>query len=333
MTRTPSQVPQSPAQAAHPAAAPVRLKAISGQYSVRKAMGSVLIAIAILTLMDAGIKFWAESFGTPQILVMRYGAGALVGGVILLGLALAGHGQRISRGSVKRAVQRSLLIWFVAGLFFYSLSVIPLAEATAIAFTAPIYTALLGWVILREPVNARTWLAILIGLFGVLIISLGSLDTDGAQPGALSGYIAAAVSCVFYAAAMVLTRLHAATDPVPQMVFLQAGFSCLFSMPLLLLTLAGAPIDGRPFLFPSEQMLWLGLAIGVLGTIGHLFMAWGFKHAPAAKLGPMEYTGLLWAAAYGFIFFSEIPSLRLMAGCFFIVLGTWIVMRGERDGG
>jgi S-adenosylmethionine uptake transporter len=69
----------------------------------------------------------------------------------------------------------------------------------------------------------------------------------------------------------------------------------------------------------------------LLGTCGHLFMTYGFKHAPAAKLGPMEYTSLLWAAFYGFVFFQEVPGVRLLIGSALIVLGTWIVIRKEKD--
>jgi drug/metabolite transporter (DMT)-like permease len=297
----------------------------------RRAMGSVLIAIAILTLMDAAIKLMAGTFGTPQIMVMRYGAGLLVALVLFLGLWAFGRVGLPTWRSFVRSFQRSLVVTVVAACFFYALAVIPLAEATAIAFTTPLYLALLGWVILKEPVDGKTWIAIVIGLAGVGVIS-SSAFTNGFS-GALSGYIAAAVASVAYAAALVLTRLHAASDPVPTMIMLQSGFSALLALPFLALTLAGFAIDGRPFVALDAGWLWLALGIGFLGTCGHLFMTYGFKHAPAAKLGPMEYTSLLWAAFYGFIFFQEVPGVRLLIGSALIVAGTWIVMRKEKDTG
>ncbi|WP_375571199.1 DMT family transporter [Ahrensia marina] len=297
----------------------------------RRAMGSVLIAIAILTLMDAGIKLMAGTFGTPQILVMRYSAGLLVAAVLFLGLLVSGRVDLPTWRSLVRSFQRSMLVTLVAACFFYALSVIPLAEATAIAFTAPLYLALLGWLILKEPVDGKTWIAILIGLAGVGVIS-SSAFANGFS-GALSGYIAAAVASFAYAAALVLTRLHAASDPVPTMIMLQSGFSALLALPLLALTIAGFAMDGRPFVPLTSDWLWLALGIGFLGTIGHLFMTYGFKHAPAAKLGPMEYTSLLWAAFYGFVFFAEVPGIRLVLGSALIVIGTWIVMRKEKDTG
>lgn len=297
----------------------------------RRAMGSMLIAIAILTLMDAGIKLMTGPFGTPQILVMRYASGFLVAVVFFAGLLAMGRVGLPSWRSLTRSFQRSLLIVLVAGCFFYALSVIPLAEATAIAFTAPLYIALLGWLILKEPVDGRTWIAILVGLAGVGVISSGAFG--GGFSGALSGYIAAAVASIAYAAALVLTRLHAASDPVPTMILLQTGFSALLALPLLALTVMGLPLDGRAFVMLDSGWLWLTLGVGFLGTCGHLFMAYAFKHAHAAKLGPLEYTSLLWAALYGFFLFNEVPSLRLIFGSALIVVGTWIVMRKEKDTG
>ncbi|MFK7791559.1 MAG: DMT family transporter [Devosiaceae bacterium] len=317
-------------QASHPGFVPVVPDPAPSGVQERSAMGSVLIAIAILTLMDAGIKYWTANYGIPQILVMRYAAGTLIAGTIVGVMITLGRLVLPNWGSVRRALQRSVLIVAVAGCFFYALSVVPLAEATAIAFTAPIYLALLGWLILKEPVGRQTWIAIFIGLIGVAVISSGAFAEGQALTGALSGYIAAAVASVFYAGAMVLTRLHAASDPVPTMIMLQSGFSALISAPFLALAVLGFSLDGRAFVAPDGFTLLFALGIGLLGTIGHIFMAWGFKHANAARLGPMEYTSLIWAALYGLLLFNEMPGWRLFVGCGFIVAGTWIVMRGEK---
>lgn len=307
-----------------PKAAPFALASMK-----RRAMGSVLLAIVILTLMDAGIKLLTATYGTPQILVMRYSAGFLVGLIIFAGLLATGRITLPGRACVKRSFQRASVVIIVAGCFFYALSVIPLAEATAIAFTAPLYIAILGWIILKEPVAGRTWIAILIGLVGVGVISSNAVG-EQALSGALSGYVAAAIASFAYAAALIMTRLHAASDPVPSMITIQAGFSALLALPFLGLTMIGLAVDDRPFVMPDSQTLWLVLGIGFLGTIGHLFMAYGFKHAPAGKLGPLEYTSLIWAVFYGFALFGEVPSWRMLAGSALIVAGTMLVMRREK---
>lgn len=297
----------------------------------RQAMGSVLLAIVILTLMDAGIKLLTQTYGTPQILVMRYAAGFLVGLMIFAGLLITNRISLPDWPCLKRSFQRAAVVIIVAGTFFYALSVIPLAEATAIAFTAPLYIAVLGWLILKEPVAGKTWIAIIIGLIGVAIISSAAMG-EQALSGALSGYIAAAIASFAYAVALIMTRLHAASDPVPTMITFQAGFSALLTLPFLGLTMMGFAIDGRPYIQPDGATLWLALGIGFLGTIGHLFMAHGFKHAPASKLGPLEYTSLISAAFYGFVFFGEVPGWRMLAGSALIVAGTWLVMRKGKVG-
>lgn len=297
----------------------------------RRAMGSVLLAILILTLMDAGIKLLTVSYGTPQILVMRYSAGFLFGLVIFAGLFTMHRICLPDWACVKRSFQRAVVVTIVAGCFFYALSVIPLAEATAIAFTAPLYIAILGWIILKEPVAGKTWIAIVVGLVGVGIISSNAVGEE-ALSGALSGYVAAAIASFAYAAALIMTRLHAASDPVPSMITIQAGLSALLALPFLGLTMMGLALDDRPFLMPDSATLWLVLGIGFLGTTGHLFMAYGFKHAPANKLGPLEYTSLISAMFYGFVIFGEVPSWRMLAGSALIVAGTWLVMHKGKVG-
>lgn len=298
----------------------------------RRAMGSVLLAIVVLTLMDAGIKQLTVSYGTPQILVMRYCSGLLFAVVIFFWLFATAKLGLPSWKSVSRSFQRSLLITAVAGCFFYALSVIPLAEATAIAFTAPLHIAVLGWLVLKEPVGGTTWIAILVGLLGVAIISSTAFANDTAFSGALSGYIAASIASLCYAMVLILTRKHAASDPVPSMIMMQTGFAALFATPFLLLALAGFAVDGRPAVMIDMPTLWLVLGIGFLGTVGHLFMAYGFKHAPAGELGPLEYTSLIWAVFYGFMFFGEVPGLRMLIGSALIVAGTMLVMRKGKVG-
>ncbi|MEM6710773.1 MAG: DMT family transporter [Pseudomonadota bacterium] len=319
------------AKASRPGTLPVEPARPFNNRAMRtRAFGSVAIAIAILTLMDAGVKHWTATFGTPQIIFMRYTAGFLVGAIIVVALLALRRVTLPSRASLVRAGQRALMVSCVAGLFFYSLSVIPLAEATAIAFTAPIYIALLGWIVLKEPVAPQTWIAIVIGLSGVVVISSGAFQGGEAFSGALSGYIVSALASMFYAGYLVLTRLHAASDPVPMMITLQSGFASLFALVFVVLAGFGVLLDGRALVAPDPGDITFALALGFLGTVGHLFMTWGFKNAPAADLGPMEYTSLFWAALYGFFLFDETPGWRLFVGCGLIVAGTWIVIRGER---
>lgn len=295
-------------------------------------MGSVLAAIIILTLMDAGIKQLTATYGTPQIMAMRYSAGFMYALAIFLWLLMQAKLGVPSWRSVVRSFQRSVVVTLVAGCFFYALSVIPLAEATAIAFTAPLFIAVLGWLVLKEPVGGSTWIAILVGLLGVAIISSTAFAAETSFSGALSGYIAASIASIFYAFALILTRKHAASDPVPSMIMMQSGFSALLSAPFLVLAMVGFAVDGHPVVMPDMPTLWLVLGIGFLGTVGHLFMAYGFKHAPAGELGPLEYTGLIWAVFYGFVFFGEVPGWRMLAGSALIIAATWLLMRKGKVG-
>jgi S-adenosylmethionine uptake transporter len=125
------------------------------------------------------------------------------------------------------------------------------------------------------------------------------------------------LAAVAYAFGIVLLRKHSTHDAIPVLVFLQAAIATVVMTPIGVITWTGLDMCAAVAF----------IAIGLLGTVGHLLMAWGFKHAEASRLAPLEYTNLLWATVFGIVFFSERPALTTIAGAALIIFACLIATR------
>jgi len=184
-----------------------------------------------------------------------------------------------------------------------------------LSFTAPIFMVLIARAVLGEPVTSRAIFAVGIGFLGVIVVVAGDMGTGGSL--APLGVAAALLAAVAYALGIVLLRKHSAHDTIPVLTLLQAAFATLILTPFGIVGWAGI----------TTSELTRFAAIGLLGTAGHLLIAWGFKHAEAGRLAPLEYTNLLWATIFGILFFSERPSLTTVGGAALIILACVIATR------
>jgi len=207
-----------------------------------------------------------------------------------------------------------------AGLFFYAVVHLPLAIATALWMSAPVYVSLLGVVLLKERFTTGLALAVLLGLAGSLVIVLGAapLETGGSAEGLAWG--AAILAPVSYASALLLLKHHAEDESAASMTLAQSLIAALLFLPL---ALPGFSVpDGGP---------WLQIAlVGLLGAIGIMLLTTGLRRVPASVFSVLDYTGLLWAAAFGALLFAEIPGPLFWAGGGMIVAACAISARAGR---
>ena len=278
---------------------------------VHGAMMAATAAIGVLTVMDGIVKHVSTELATPQIVFLRYMSGAICAAIVF---RIAGT-VRPSTAAVRAHALRSLAVALTATSFFYALATLQLAVAMALGFTAPIFIALFAALTLGERPGRATWVAIAIGFAGVLVVLSGELSEAGRTT--WLGVAAALFSAVAYAVVMVMLKNRAALDPVPTIVLLQNVLAGLFMTPAGLW--AWSPLS-------LTAALWLAL-IGVLGTVGHLAMAWAYGRAEASRLGVLEYTAFVWAALIGVVFFAEIPSPGTVAGACLIIAGALLVAR------
>lgn len=255
------------------------------------------LAIALLCAMDAAIKLGAQTHAIITVTFMRYFAGTL------LALPLLRFGKvAFSRETLRGHAVRGLVIAAAAYLFFYGLWAIPIAEAIAISFIAPLLVPLFARALLGERMRAINVAACLVGFGGVLVTVTGHVPVP--TPNRAEGVAAVFVSAVLYALSVVLLRQRAMRDDPQVISLLAAAFPALYTAPFALFA---APL-------PAPGALPLFALMGALGTGGILLLAYAYARAEAQKLVVLEYTALGWGALFGWWLFDESVRPQVVLG-------------------
>ncbi|MFM8768072.1 MAG: DMT family transporter, partial [Rubrivivax sp.] len=242
-------------------------------------------AAALFIVMDAVVKALGPRFDAVQLTFLRFASGCL----FALPLWFWYRSRLPARRDLPLHVLRSVLLLLALLAWFHSLRLLPLVQAVAVGYTAPIFISLLAMAVLRERPSRWIWGALGLGLLGVMVGLWPEWRAAG-DPGSaqrIEGMLSAAFSAVCYAGVMVLARHQAQRDAMWTILLVQNV------LPTLLLALP-ATAGWRPM--DSSDLLPV-LAIGALATGGLLCITWAFSHLEASRVAPVEYTGLVWAAA------------------------------------
>lgn len=275
-----------------------------------------VLGIAFLTLMDAVAKALAADYHTLQIVLGRFGFATLW--IAALAIFLRPGWPRRERLGAHGI--RAVLMIATSSAFFYALGHLPLADVFVLAYTAPMFVALFGALLLKEPVERGTLGAIVCGFAGVLVIALGGVGADGhgARPWLAIG--CAVASPVTYALGTVLLRAQTAHEPVLTIVLTQSAIVALLMLPAT----AGV------FDMPTRDHWIAFAALGFLGAAGYLAFAHAIAKLPAAQVAVADYSGLIWAAGIGFFYFAETPRPTMWAGAALIVGGSALMLRKKK---
>ena len=267
-------------------------------------------AIGLFSLMDALMKGASMAIGAYSALCLR----SLIGTLIMLPVwHFSGHGLS-GAAALRIHVLRACVGCAMALLFFHGLTILPLAEAIALSFVAPLLALYMAALLLKERIARRAVGASLLGLAGIIIITLARLDRSSFDPDSVKGIVAVLGSAGLYAWNLVLQRQIAQLAPPQEVALAQHGLSGL-------ILLAFAPWY---LVMPQPAMLGWIAAAAVLATISLMALAWAYARAEAQVLVPVEYSGFLWAILFGWLFFAERASMPTLAGAALIVLGCWI---------
>ena len=277
---------------------------------------TAILAMALLSSMDALVKGMSEGLGTWQIVWLRFTFGLLT----VLPFAWPHVRGGIARASLAPNLARGVLLVLLASCFFFALGRLPLVEAVTLVFTAPIWVTVFARVVLGEPFTVRTIVAVLLGFAGVLIV-YAAAPARGAGNIDLLGILAALAAAMMYGLMMVLARRQTARDAVPVMVLLQCVAAVAVS----------APLAALAWQTPTATQLATFVLIGFLGTCGSLLLTNGLARARAGDLAAAEYTSLFWAAIYGSLFFGESLGLQHLAGAGLVVIGCAIASRAAPE--
>lgn len=280
----------------------------------------IAIAVAVACGMDALVKHLTASAGLLHILSLRYFFGAVIAVAFYMAPRRMPGGTRIRRGWPSKAsfwfqTLRSTLLVISAYLFFYGLLRLNLATATTLGFTAALMVPLIAWPCLKERPSGITFLLSLLGFGGAALAVSGQAYAAPSITGLSQttiGVAAILLAALLYAAILILLRLRAGQDgPITTALFSNVVPAAL----LLPLYLATNGIEAS-----SYTLLWVSALLGVMGYSMWYLMTLAYAAAPAQKLTPFEYSGLIWASAFGYVFFGERPTWHLWAGGAIIIL-------------
>lgn len=277
-------------------------------------IGLRLFAIACLATMAACIKL-VEARGASLVEILFYRQFFAVP-LVLAWLAI-GPGLRTIRTQRIGAHIGRTVVGLTGMVFnFGAIVLLPLAEATTLQFTVPIFATILGALVLREGVGRHRWAAVAVGFAGVLIVAQpggGHFPLYGTAVGLTAAFLVAIIA--------IQLRQLGKTEAAGTTVF---WFSVL-SLPPLLVAYA---FDIRPHDLTTFALLG---ATGVIGGIGQLALTASLRFAPVSTVVPMDYSSLVWATLYGWLFFAVLPTPATWLGAPFIIAsGLYIVWRERK---
>ncbi|WP_114521554.1 DMT family transporter [Altererythrobacter sp. ZODW24] len=280
-------------------------------------IASALLGVACLSLMDAFMKGGALLAGAYSATLMR----SIFGTAIILPVWLGLGGRWPAPSVLKLHLLRGSISAFMALSFFYALTKLPIAEAIAISFIAPLIALYLAAIFLGEVISRKAVIASLLGLAGTIVIVSGQIGGESYSDDTLLGLAAMLFSALLYACNFIVIRKQAlVSSPIEATVF-HSGVAAVVL----------AVFAPWFFTLPGVDALTNIGAAALLTVFGALAITWAYARAEAQLLVPLEYSGFLWAALFGWLFFKEAVTAPTIAGTVLIVLGCWIAARKRTE--
>lgn len=263
----------------------------------------------MLSIGDAVIKSMAGQWSPVGIAALRFSLAAMALGLIVL--------YREGRGAMRQMWRwpqagRGLALAISSTIFFTSLFVLPLATATALSFTSPMFTALFAAVLLGEPARKETWIASGIAFIGVLIVLRPNLAAAGWWA------LLPVVSAMFFAMVIIGNRYVAGQASVLVMQFVVAAYAApilLLVAPLFALT----GIERFALNLPDWTVIARCAVVAVTASCAHWLVYIGTTRSGAAKVAPMSYVQLLVASVIGWAWFGDHPDVWTLLGAAVII--------------
>lgn len=271
----------------------------------------MVLAMIALATMDGIAKYLTETYSIPQILCVRFW--------IFLAFALilarpAGVTKAIRSPRPGLQIVRSLMLMVEMATFILAFSLLPLADVHAVAAVTPLIAMALAAMVLGERIGPHRWAAVVIGFAGVLVIirpGIGVFDKVTLLP---------LLAAFLWATYQILVRLVGRTDAGETTVLYTAITG-------LVIFTAIAPFVWTP---PDMEGIVLMLVIGLLGSLGHTFLIFALRLAPASALQPFSYVLPVWAAFMGWLIFTEIPDVWTVLGGAMVAAGGLYAFWRER---
>ena len=276
-----------------------------------KGIALILASTIFLGCSDVTAKYLAASLPPIEITWIRF----LVFALIMTPAMIPGSPlYALTTNRPKLQFMRGATVLGSSLFFITGLSFLPIAEASATGFVAPLFVTALAIVFLGEKVGLRRWIATAVGLVGVLIIL---------RPGTSAFHPAAffpLVSALAWACTLIMTRMLSGTERA----ITTMTYSSIAGVAILSLLV--------PFVWvtPTWQAVAFGVFIGIASTAGQWIVVLAFRYADASVLAPFSYLQLMWVSTLGFFVFGEIPDVWTVTGAAFIVASGLYTAHRER---
>ena len=273
-------------------------------------IGSIVTAVFIFSIVDAAAKWLSQTYDPVQIVFFRHFFGLIPIAVFVW--RSGGLASLRTRRPLTHALRGGL--FFVSAVFFYTaLRSLPLAEAIAVIFTAPLFITALSVPLLGEAVGVRRWAAVVIVFVGTLIMVRPGTETF--RPEALL----VLASAFFFALAILLTRRLTRTETNAAVVTYTTVIAGLASLPFTILA----------WQTPDGGDLGLFALAGIGGGTGAYLLVIAYRNAPVAVVAPFDYIKLIWAAVLGWMVWREAPEPAVWIGAAIVAAAGVYITRRE----
>jgi len=278
--------------------------------SPTRGIALAVAAVSLFPVMDGLVKYISADYHVTQIVWARY----VFHLVVVVAVALRGrvlHYAKTRRLGLQ--LLRSVLLMAATVIFFAALQFVPLADAVAVNFTAPLFVVAFSIPLLGERVDGRRWLAVAVGFAAVLVIvrpGLGLFHWASLMP---------VGSACCYALYQIITRRLAALDhPYTTLFYLGAVGAPCFSLAM-------------PFVWTNPDAAdWaLLVTIGCIGGLSQYLLIRAFQHAPASTLAPFSYLQIVSATLVGYLLFGDFPDRWTFVGAALLILCGLSLARHE----
>jgi drug/metabolite transporter (DMT)-like permease len=285
---------------------------LSRAHDNRHGIVMMLLAVGLLSIMDAGLKELAAAYPPFQVAALR---AASSWPIVAVWVFTQMSPRELLRIRWPLHLLRGALGVMMLGAFAWSLRSLPLTTAYTLFFVAPLMIVLLSRPILGEKIGAHRWIAIGGGFAGVVVAMRP--DTTG-----VAGWagLAVLVAAFGYAVSAITVRVLARSDGTPKMVFWLLTFIAL-----------GAGAIAAPGWVALKPEHWLLVAgVGIVGAAGQFTITEAFARGEASVIAPLEYTALVWGLAFDALIWHALPGAGTWLGAAIIVACGVYLIRGER---
>ena len=269
----------------------------------------MLMSVCAFSIMDIIVK-WSEAYPLGQVLFFRGFFGVILYFIIMPRDRIKNF-YLTKRPGLHFLRCMSGLIALVA--IFIALRNLPLATVVSISFAAPIFTTIFSIFLLSEKVGMFRWIAVLVGFIGIIIIT---------EPGFSSFniyFIYPIIFCLGLSYVAIAIRQLSTTEPVWLI-------SLYFSIAITLVSLVTLPYG---WVIPNFSDLLLLMLIGVFGGVANLWLGQSYKLAEVSLVSPLKYLALVFAIAFGYFIWDEIPSFKTLLGASLVIISSIIIFRRE----